>query len=222
MPFCTKDYHPAASHPCLYPRLMPGTKRKREPDGHTPSFCRYWYLAHKFSGPPPPAKVHRPGKDEGQAEPAGFSSLLIRHVADLARKPKPQRKAVRFLTAAADTTTVDSEQDVAVTTATYFRTKAPTAAWIRGQGPSQVDNPGMGMTTYGEGGQLRGGKKSLFLASGGGEVVELEKAVSEEVKNALLGELWLSEEYFGKEWQRSSDGGKWCNREDDFPWVKVE
>jgi len=222
MPFCTKDYHPATSHPCLYPRLTPGMKRKRD---HEPEYLAsfwHWYLIREFSGPAPARKVRilEDLTTTAETEPAIFSSLLVRHVADLASKPKPQRKGVRFRMTS-ETTAPDVEQEVAVTTATYFRTKAPTAAWIKGEGPSQVDNKGMGMTTYEIGGQLKEGDKSLFLVSSGGEIVEVEKVIGRNMQR-VMDEAWLNAKDLGAEWTRGREGEKWCNREDDLPWAKVE
>ena len=185
MPFCTKDYHPAAAHPCLHPRLIPGTKRKREDDSLTLAPFWHWYLIRNFSGDPPSPKV-RLKEENGSTnpqpnQPIKFSSLLLRHAASIPAKPTPQRKGVRFLMAsepssATTTKAAGAEQEpaVAVTIATYFRTKAPSTAWIKGDGPSQVDNEGTGMTTYGEGGQLSE-RGCLFCASGDGEIVEVVK-----------------------------------------------
>lgn len=210
--FNFRDYHPAASHPCLYPRLMPGKKRKRGDENEALEPFWHWYLIREFSG-----QDLKPKASSGEVTLATFSSLLVRHVAEVRGRglKVPQRKGVRFLMA-------PSEETVAVTKATYLRSKAPTAAWTRGEGPSQIDNVATGMTTYGEGGQLKAEKTSVFLASGGGELVKVEKSTVEEVRGMLNSESWLSDECLGAEWWKRDGGQKWCNREDDMPWAKVE
>lgn len=222
MVFSFKDYHPAASHPCLYPRLIPGKKRKRGDENEALEPFWHWYLIREFSG-----QDLKPKARTGEVALATFSSLLVRHVAEVrGRQLKvPQQKGVRFLTtgSGSDMTNQDSEEKVAVTKATYLRSKAPTAAWTRGEGPSQVDNVAMGMTTYGErGGQLKAEKTSAFLASAGGEAVKVENCTVEGVREMLNSESWLSDECLGAEWWKRDGGQKWCNREDDLPWAKVE
>lgn len=186
--FNFKDYHPAASHPCLYPRLIPGKKRKRGDENEALEPFWHWYLIREFSGHvlKPKARPFIPQAENGKVALATFSSLLVRHVAEMrGRQLKvPQRKGVRFLITPGET----AEQNVAVTKATYLRSKAPTAAWTKGEGSSQVDNMAMGMTTYGEGGQLKAEKTSVFLASAGGEAVKVENCTVEGVRGMLSSE----------------------------------